>query len=70
MELTVLPMAKIVTVTRAMFFRSHKSTVWNRSTSGTPYAVHAFWNLQQWMVPFQSLSCVSKPSAISNFETR
>ena len=36
MELTVLPMAKIVTVTRAMFLRSHKSTVWNRSTSGTP----------------------------------
>jgi predicted membrane chloride channel (bestrophin family) len=35
-ELTVLPMAKIVIVTWAMFLRSHKSTVWNRSTSGTP----------------------------------
>lgn len=44
-KLTARPIAKIVWVTRAMFLKSHKSVVWNRSTSGTPYNVHAFWNL-------------------------
>lgn len=43
--LTALPTAKIVCVTNAMFFMSHKSVVWKRSTSGTPYLMQAFWNL-------------------------
>jgi hypothetical protein len=42
----VRPMAKIVMVTAAMFFWSHKSVLWKRSTSGTPYFTHAFWNLK------------------------
>lgn len=44
-KLTARPIAKMVWVTSAMFLKSHKSVVWNRSTSGTPYNVHAFWNL-------------------------
>lgn len=43
--LTARPTAKTVEVTRAMFFLSNKSVVWNKSTSGTPYATQAFWNL-------------------------
>lgn len=43
--LTARATAKIVCVTSAMFFKSHKSVVWNRSTSATPYLMHAFWNL-------------------------
>lgn len=35
----------MVVVTRAIFLRSHRSVVWNRSTSETPYLTQAFWNL-------------------------
>jgi len=44
---TVLPIANIVMVTLYTFFCSNKSTDWNRSTSGTPYWMQAFWNLQK-----------------------
>lgn len=44
--ITVRPIAKIVLVTCAIFFLSIRSTAWNKSTSGTPYFMHAFWNLK------------------------
>lgn len=48
MELTALPSAKIVDVTMAISFFSDKSIVWNTSISGTPYFLHASWNLEKW----------------------
>lgn len=44
--LTVLPKAKMVAVTAAMSFLSERSVVWKISSSGTPYFLHASWNLQ------------------------
>lgn len=41
--LTARPRAKNVFVTVPMSFFSNKSTVWNTSMSGTPYALRAFW---------------------------
>lgn len=45
--LTARPTAKMVCVTKAIFFMSYKSVVWKRSTSGTPYLTQAFWNLEK-----------------------
>jgi hypothetical protein len=43
--LTVLPRAKMVVVIWEISFFSHRSTVWKTSSSVTPYAMMAFWNL-------------------------
>ena len=43
--LTARPKAKMVLVTWAISFFSHKSTVWKTSISGTPYSFKAFWKL-------------------------
>lgn len=53
--LTSRPSAKSVLTTWAMSFFSQRSTVWNTSMSGTPYALIAAWKLQENITLFRNV---------------